>query len=59
MRTDGRPAEREGERDEIGEREATGFQNICDVSVHQSFATGDQSQFKPEEALKNSKHSCP
>lgn len=43
---------------EIGEREATGFQNICAVSMHDSVAIGDQSQFKPTEASKNSKYSC-
>lgn len=58
---------REGDRweisrergEEIGEREATGFQTICDVSMHSSVATGNRSQFKAGEASKNSKHSCP
>lgn len=38
--TDGRSVE----RGKIGEREATGFQNICNVSVRNSFATGDHSK---------------
>ncbi len=51
--TDGRSTDR-GER-----RKATRFQNICDVSMHNSVATGYQSQFKPAEASENSKHSLP
>lgn len=52
--------QREREREEgIGVREATGFQNICDVRTHNSVATGDQSKFKPAQASKNSKHSSP
>lgn len=47
-----------GREEEIGEREATGFQNICAVSMHHSVAIGDQSQFKPTEDSKNSEHSC-
>lgn len=43
-----------GGEEEIGEREATGFQNICDVSMHTSVATGYQSQFKPAETSENS-----
>lgn len=42
-----------GREEEIGEREATGFQNICAVSMHDSVAIGDQSQFKATEASKN------
>lgn len=46
--------------EKIGEREATGFQNICDVRMHNSIATGDQTQIKPAEASNsNSKQPCP
>lgn len=60
--TDGRSGEisrDRGEKENIGERkrEATGFQSICDLSMH-TVAIGDQSLFKPAEASKNSKHSC-
>lgn len=53
--TDGRSVE----RGKIGEREATGFQNICNVSVHNSSATRDQSQFKAAEASKNKETRLP
>lgn len=47
------------EREKIEEREATGLENICDVSVQNSFATGTKSQLKPAEASGNSKHFFP
>lgn len=52
-------ADREREREKIGEREATGLENICDVSVQNNFATGSESQSKPAEASGNSKHFFP
>lgn len=41
------------EREKMGGREATGLQNICEVSVHNSFATGYEAQLKPAETSKH------